>query len=68
MLTRLFKGILNGIIVFIVLTIFVAVVAQLPVVAFVAGVVAPFVIWIAVLVGVLTFLGAIPDYWPNLFK
>ncbi len=63
-LTRLLKGVLNGIITFIVLSIVVAVLGLVGLGTF-GAILAPFIFWIAVLVGVLTFLGAIPDYWPN---
>lgn len=65
MLTRLLKGILNGIITFIVLSIIVVVIGMVPPIAFVGAILAPFVVWIAVLIGVLTFFGAVPDYWPK---
>jgi uncharacterized membrane protein len=68
MLSRLLIAVLNGIIVFIVLEIIVAILALLPVVAVIGTILSPFIIAIAVIVGVLTFLGAIPNYWVGIIK
>lgn len=64
MLTRFLIAVLNGIITYIVLLIIIYVLALVSLGA-IGAIIAPFVWAIAVLVGILTFLGAIPNYWPN---
>lgn len=67
MLSRLLIAVLNGVITFIVLSIIVAVLGMVGA-GSIGAVIAPFIWVISVLVGVLTFLGMIPNYWPNLIK
>lgn len=67
MLSRILIAVLNGVITFIVLSIIVAVLGMVGA-GSIGAVIAPFIWVISVLVGVLTFLGMIPNYWPNLIK
>jgi hypothetical protein len=66
MISRILIAILNAIITFVILSI---IIALLVMVGFSAiTVLSPFVVIISVIVGILTFLGAIPNYWTNIFK
>lgn len=60
-------GVLNGIIVFIVLSILVAILGLVGLGQF-GAIVQPFIFWVAVLVGLLTFFGYVPNYFPNYIK
>ncbi len=67
MLSRLLVAVLNGILTYIVLLIIVAVLGLIGLGA-IGAIIAPFVWAIAVIVGVLTFLGYIPNYWEGIIK
>ncbi len=67
MLTRILLACLNGIITYIVLLIIVLILNKVGLADF-GAVIAQFAWIIALLVGVLTFLGVIPNYWNNLIK
>lgn len=67
MLARLVSAVLNGIIALIVLGIIVVILGMVGLGA-IAAVITPFVFIIAVLIGLLTFFGYIPNYFPNLIR
>lgn len=62
MLTKLLIAVLNGVVVYIVLLIVIAILGMVNL-GNIASAIAPFAVLIAILVGVLTFLGAVPNYW-----
>lgn len=67
MLTRLLLALLNGVITYIVILIIVAILGMVGL-GTIGAIIAPFAWAIAVLVGVLTFLGVIPNYWNSMVK
>jgi len=66
MLVKILFAILNGIVTWVVLTLIVVLLGMVGVGQL--AVFAPFIMAIAVIVGILTFLGAIPPMWDNLIK
>ena len=66
MLVKILFAILNGIVAWVVLTLIVVLLGMVGVGQL--AVFAPFIMAIAVIVGILTFLGAIPPMWSNLIK
>jgi hypothetical protein len=67
MLTRLLLAVLNGIVTFIVILIIVAILNMVGL-SQIGGVISPFAWVISLLVGILTFLGVVPNYWTGLIK
>ena len=67
MLVRLLVAILNAIITLVVLEIIVVILGMVGLSA-IGAVISVWVLVIAFLVGVLTFFGVIPNYFPNLIK
>lgn len=67
MLSKFLIAVLNGVLTFIVLSVVVAVLGLVGL-GMVGAVIAPFIWAIAVIVGVLSFLGAFPNYWNGLLK
>jgi len=67
MLTRLLLAILNGIVTFVVLLIIAAILGMVGI-GNVGAIIDRFAWAIAVLVGALTFLGAVPNYWNSIIK
>lgn len=67
MLSRIGLALLNGVVTYMVLLIIVAVLGLLGL-GTVGAVIAPFAFPIAVLVGLLTFLGVLPYYWNGILK
>ena len=67
MLTRILIALLNGLITFITLLIIVAILNRVGL-SDIGGSISPFVWGISVIVGILTFLGAVPNYWNGLIK
>ena len=67
MISKILVGALNGIITFVVLTVIVLLLGMIGV-AGIGLVLAPFIVVISVIVGVLTFLGYIPNYWPRVMS
>ena len=65
MITRLLIALLNAVVVFIILSVLVAILGLVGLGA-VGSVIAPFILPIAVIVGILTFLGYIQNYWTRL--
>lgn len=67
MLTKFLLAVLNGVITFIVLLIIVAVLNRLGL-SDISAPIASYAWIISVLVGLLTFLGVIPNYWNKIVK
>lgn len=67
MITRLLLALLNAIITYIVLLILVVILGLVGLGA-IAAVISPFIWAIALIVGVLTFFGKLPNYWDGLIR
>lgn len=67
MLTKFLLALLNGIITYVVLLIILAILGMVGL-GVISAIIAPFAIAIAILVGILTFLGVIPNYWNNIIR
>jgi hypothetical protein len=67
MLTRLLTAVLNAVVVFILLYILVIVLGLVGL-AQIGAIITPFIILIAIIIGLLTFLGKVPNYWKEITK
>lgn len=67
MLTKFLLALLNGVITYVVLLIIAAILGMVGV-GSIGAIIDRFAWVIAVLVGVLTFLGAVPNYWNGMIK